>query len=228
MEELSLKDVKARLRAVLPREVFEPQPWRGVLAIVIFIAYCGIAAALVVFDPSWPVKLVGALLIGQGITASMLIGHEILHGAVFRSRFWQNLVGGIGYAPYCIPVSFWRTWHNRAHHGHTNIAGVDPDCIGYHRNLYQDRVYAAFAHSLPGSRTWLAPLSPFVAFTGQAMLILWHLSPKLGVTRGRLWRMRTLCLALLGGQMLLGVALGAQNALFILVLPQLFTNATVL
>ena len=228
MEELSLSDVKARLRTVLPREVFEPQPWRGVLAMVIFVAYSALAATLIVFDPPWPVKLVGALLIGQGITASSLIGHEILHGAVFRSRFWQNLVGGIVFAPYGIPVSFWRTWHVRAHHGHTNIAGADPDCMGYHRDFHQDRVFAAFAGSIPGGRTWLAPLSGFVAFTGIAMFVLWHLSPKLGVTRGTLWRMRTTSLALLAAQVLLGVAMGAQNALFILVLPQLFANATLM
>jgi fatty acid desaturase len=228
MDELSPIDVRSRLRAILPREVFEPQPWRGALGMVIFVAYSALAATLIVFDPPWPVKLIGALLIGQGLTATIFIGHEILHGAVYRSRFWQDLIAGIIYAPYCIPVSFWRAWHVRAHHCHANIAGVDPDCVGYRGDYDQDRVYAAFVRSLPGGRTLLTPLSIFVAFTGQAMLVLWHHSPKLGVTRGTLWRMRTTCLALLVAEVLLGAAMGVQNALFILVLPQLFANATLM
>jgi fatty acid desaturase len=228
MEEESLSDVRARVRAVLPPEVFEPQPWRGVLAMVIIVAYCALAAALILFDPPWPVKLVGALLIGQGITSSSLIGHEILHGAVFRSRFWQDLIGGIAFAPYGFPVSFWRAWHVRAHHGHTNIAETDPDCIGFYRDLPKDRVLVLYADWLPGGRTLLTPLSALVTFTGQGMLSLWHLSPRLKVARGTLWRMRTTCIALFLAQVLLGVAMGVQNALFILVLPQLFANVTLM
>lgn len=228
MDEQSMNDVKSRLRAVLPPEVFERQPWRGTVGMVIFAAYSALAVTLIVFDPPWPAKLLGALLLGQGLTASVFIGHEILHGAVYRSRFWQDLTAGIIYAPYCIPVSLWRAWHVRMHHCHANVAGVDPDCPGYHRDVHNDPVYGLFLRSLPGGRTLLAPVSLFVSFTGQAMLVLWRTSPMLRATRGALRRMRATCLALLGVQVLLGAAMGAENALFILLLPQLFANATLM
>jgi fatty acid desaturase len=227
-DQLSLKEVKAKLRTSLPRNVFEQQPWRGVLALVIVASYLALGACVVVFDPAWPLKLLAGLLIGQGITGSSLIGHEVLHGAVFRSRFWQDLVGGIVYAPYGISASFWRVWHVQPHHGHTNIAGDDPDCIGFYDQFREDRVFAAFAGALPGGRNLLMPLSAFVAFTAQAMLVLWHLAPKLGVARREIWRMRAVCLLLVAAQVALGVWLGAANAFFLLLVPQLVANATLI
>ncbi len=76
--------------------------------------------------------IVGGLLALAGLLAgTMLIAfcvqHDANHGAYFRSRRWNHLVGWsadalLGFSSYA-----WRVKHNVAHHTYTNVDGFDDD-----------------------------------------------------------------------------------------------------
>jgi len=84
--------------------------------------------ALVFFQPG----IVGGLIAFAGLLAgAMLIAfcvqHDANHGAYFRSRSWNHLVGWsadalLGFSSYA-----WRVKHNVAHHTYTNVDGLDDD-----------------------------------------------------------------------------------------------------
>ena len=69
--------------------------------------------------------LVG-LVVGAMLTA-FCVQHDANHGAYFRRRRWNHLVGWssdalLGFSSYA-----WRVKHNVAHHTYTNIDGFDDD-----------------------------------------------------------------------------------------------------
>ena len=78
------------------------------------------------FEPTGFVAGVGALWVHKVIQTSE-IGHSALHGA------WDRLPGGEAFSSKTfrwdtpIDEESWRYAHNVRHHGHTNIAGRDPD-----------------------------------------------------------------------------------------------------
>ena len=78
------------------------------------------------FEPTAFGMGVGALWLHKVLQAAE-IGHSALHGA------WDRLPGGDRFASrtfrWDTPVDeeSWRLAHNVRHHGHTNIAGKDPD-----------------------------------------------------------------------------------------------------
>jgi fatty acid desaturase len=65
--------------------------------------------------------------IGMSFAGLTFLAHETLHGAIVRGRPLQQLVGRLGFLPFCITPSLWVAWHNRVHHGATQLDGVDPD-----------------------------------------------------------------------------------------------------
>jgi linoleoyl-CoA desaturase len=84
--------------------------------------------ALIFGHPS----IAGGLLALAGLLAGMTliafcVQHDANHGAYFRSRRWNHLVGWsadalLGFSSYA-----WRVKHNVAHHTYTNVDGYDDD-----------------------------------------------------------------------------------------------------
>ena len=69
--------------------------------------------------------LVG-LVVGATLTAFCVM-HDANHGAYFKKRRWNHLVGWssdllLGFSSYA-----WRVKHNVAHHTYTNVEGFDDD-----------------------------------------------------------------------------------------------------
>ena len=75
----------------------------------------------------WPALLcLVGLVVGAMLTA-FCVQHDANHGAYFRRRSWNHLVGWsadalLGFSSYA-----WRVKHNVAHHTYTNIDGHDDD-----------------------------------------------------------------------------------------------------
>lgn len=220
---LTPQEIRTQLRAVLPEKVFAPVRWRGALTVVVVALYVAMDVCQL-YPLSWPLRIVLAFVVGQLIVSAGLMGHEILHGAVYRSRFWQSIVGGLAFVPFFISPGFWRTWHVRAHHGNANIPGVDPDCHGRLEDVAKDPVMRTFLRFVPGAGGILPVLYTPVGFTGQATLVLWHHLPKLGVTRGEVIAARAYALALIAAEVALGWWLGLERTFFMLILPQLVAN----
>jgi fatty acid desaturase len=61
------------------------------------------------------------LMIGMGV-----LSHETVHGVLFRSRFWNELVGGLLAALVLIPLEANRQFHME-HHRYSHQPGLDPE-----------------------------------------------------------------------------------------------------
>ena len=82
---------------------------------------------LVIADlPSWARFLSGLVLVGCLIATATGIMHDANHGS-FSSRDWINRAAACSADFLGASSWLWRFKHNRLHHGHTNVAGVDSD-----------------------------------------------------------------------------------------------------
>lgn len=63
----------------------------------------------------------GMLLIGMGV-----LSHDAVHGVLFRSRFWNELWGGVLAAIVLIPLEANRQFHIE-HHRYSHQPGLDPE-----------------------------------------------------------------------------------------------------
>ena len=90
-----------------------------------------------------------AVTIGHCWGVLGLVGHEVLHGSVVRNKKWQNILGLFCFLPFLISPTFWRFWHNKLHHSHTQQLIADPDAYPTLR---------IFKHSR--FMNWMYPFTP--------------------------------------------------------------------
>jgi linoleoyl-CoA desaturase len=77
-------------------------------------------------DPLVVVLCLGGLVLG-GLLTAFCVQHDANHGATFRSRRLNHLLGWTADALLGISSYAWRVKHNVAHHTYTNIDGYDDD-----------------------------------------------------------------------------------------------------
>lgn len=227
----SVRTIRRRLRQELPADTFEPRPGRGILGFAQIGAYALILAWLAQhLSAPLAVKLLASFVLGQLIVAYGFIAHEVLHGAVFRSRFWQRLYGAVAFSPFFITPGLWTAWHVQVHHGNANVPSKDPDTFGWKADLPERPRERAFMQFMPATGPWFAWLSLPFLFTLQAQVVLWHFSGK-EAFRNIGFNRRTAqagSVALMIGQVALGVWLGWEAALFGLILPHLVADMTLM
>jgi fatty acid desaturase len=119
-----LGSLRAELRAA---GVFEHRELRSWLKLLVFVA--GIAACLTAMAVLGPWAAIPAIPIAAVLaTSAAMLGHEGSHRSVsaspLRCALFANLafplLSGLG-------VLYWRQKHDRLHHGHPNVEGLDPD-----------------------------------------------------------------------------------------------------
>ena len=126
----------------------------------------------------------GMLMIGMGV-----LSHDAVHGVLFRSRFWNELWGGLLAAFVLIPLQANRQFHME-HHRYSHQPGRDPEnpmhqssflfalVLGPFVALYaQYRVLFAMAR-----RGEIVAVLKDVFFIGAALAIYFVLLPALGVS----------------------------------------------
>lgn len=170
-----------------------------------------------------------SLFIGLAFAGTTFLAHETLHGAVVRGRFWQRLIGGLGFLPFCVSPRLWVAWHNRSHHGHTQEAGVDPDAFPTLDEYRGSRMVRFMTNWVGASRGAPAGfLALFFGFTIQSTQVL------LSASRQKVLPPDQRRLALLESSLAwafwltLGAVLGWTVFLFAFVLPLLVGNAVVM
>ena len=73
----------------------------------------------------WAVHYLGGALLALFWQQSGFIMHELMHGQVFRNRFWDHTFALIyGTIPFGMSASWWHDEHV-IHHGMTNVVDVD-------------------------------------------------------------------------------------------------------
>jgi fatty acid desaturase len=119
-----LGSLRAELRIA---GVFEHRELRTWLELVVMGAA---VAACLVGIAAW--GLPGALFLvpiaGVLCTSIAMLGHGASHRAVSKSPFRNALLNYIAFPMFSgLGALYWRNKHDRLHHGHPNVEGVDPD-----------------------------------------------------------------------------------------------------
>jgi fatty acid desaturase len=166
---------------------------------------------------------------GSAYASMLLLAHEIMHGAVVRSRRAQYWLSWIGFAPFLISPSLWRVWHNELHHGNTNCTDRDPDVFA-NADAYASSPVSRFVVRLvPGSGTPASVLFPFLWFAAQGQIVLWLLSTNMpGFEKLSRRRAAVESGAMLAGWCGLALALGGPTGVAAVVLPLAVGNAVLM
>jgi fatty acid desaturase len=119
-----LGSLRAELRAAGVFEHRELQSWLKLALFVSGIAAC--LAAMAVFGP-WaaiPAIPIAAVL----CTSTAMLGHEGSHRSFSASPLRSALLAYLAFPLFSgLGSLYWRNKHDRLHHGHPNVEGVDPD-----------------------------------------------------------------------------------------------------
>src|SRR5436305_7027287 len=110
---------------VIPDEAYENPTWKG-------LAYLGrdlMLYALLVFDLieiGNPFSVVGLeVLAGLIVGGLFIVGHDVAHGALFKSKRLTAVVGRLTMLPSWHVYEGWVLGHNRIHHAYTVRQGYD-------------------------------------------------------------------------------------------------------
>jgi fatty acid desaturase len=222
--------LRARVRADLPPAIFERQPWRVLLAFPLIATIAGLSALVIVLPVPWYGVLAAAIVLGNLYVALMFFGHEAIHGAMVRSERLQDLLGFFTLAIYLVSPHLWRHWHNRMHHAHTNIEGVDPDRYARVDDVLDRRDAATWltVRFAPGSGHWLSALYLWVAFTTHGQSVLWSHSLRYRFPSFRWCRAVLETAGVVAFWISLAVWLGPASALAVVLLPMLVANAVIM
>lgn len=117
----------AHLRKELSEATFRPHQPRLLFIFTVQTLAFALIYSLVVWSIPWYFKALMSITIGYCWAVSGLLAHELLHGSIIRSKFWQDILGFFCFLPYLISPTFWRYWHNRLHHSFTQKSILDPD-----------------------------------------------------------------------------------------------------
>lgn len=179
-------------------------------------------------DFSWFTPLL-SLVIGASFAGLAFLAHETLHGSVVKRLWLRRLVGFVSFAPFCLSPRLWMAWHNRVHHGHTNVPGSDPDAYPTTQEYENDaRARLMVEAGAPGLGRLRGLITLFCGLSVQSLHML--------ITARRRGYLPTkqYCVALLEtlGAVALwtGVALlvGPLAFLFVFVVPLALGNAVVM
>jgi fatty acid desaturase len=107
--------------------VFEHRTSASLAKLGVLLAAFGLLTAAVVLLPWWCALFLVPLAAVPAV-ASAMVAHEAAHGSFSRSRI-HNLVVLHAVFPLFggLSAQHWIEKHNRKHHGHPNVAGMDPD-----------------------------------------------------------------------------------------------------
>lgn len=125
---------------VIPAEAYDNPTWKGMSYFLRdLVLYLGSVVGLVL----WPNPVISVPLIvlcGLAVSGLFVVAHDAAHGALFKSRRLNSVVGHVAMLPAWHVYEGWVLGHNRIHHGHTVRQGLD---FTWHPYTPQD--YAAMS-----------------------------------------------------------------------------------
>jgi fatty acid desaturase len=228
---MSERELRIAIRRDLPAWLFRPRPWRALWAVPMVAAIAaGTWAVIALPLPLWA-AIPLSIVVGNTYASLLHFAHEVGHGATVRTRWLQDVILALGLAIYWVEPTFWRAWHNRAHHGHTNEPDADPDSVGtvaaYERaGALHKRLLLALS---PGPGHWLSVLYLFFTFNVHGQVVLWSKSRhQPGFDRLQRGRAGLYSLAVASAYVALGVASGWRGAILGVLVPTMIANLGVM
>lgn len=225
----SLSFYARTLRATLPQEVFAPVParlfWLALHLSLIVVGLALLAAA----GGGWPIRLALAVLIGHSFAGIAFVGHELLHGAIVRSRVLRHLLGWLCLLPFMTSPRLWVAWHNRVHHGNTMRPGVDPDAYPTLQAYERSRLLQLADYLAPARGRSMGWFSLILGFTLQSLQVLLCHGRAPGYLGPRQYAAAVLETLLgLAVWTALGFYLGPETFVYAYLIPLLVANAVVM
>jgi fatty acid desaturase len=222
----STHGIRRRLRAVMPDQAFEANPWRALWFVPLVFAATTSMWVIATGTGDIGVTIFACLVAGNVYASMLLLAHEVMHGAVVRSRRGQYWLSWLGFAPFFISPSLWRVWHNELHHGVTNRLELDPDVFADEDLYKRSRASRFIIRLVPGSGGLLSAFFPFVWFAAQGQIVLWILSRLLpGFERLPRGRAIAEVAAMLGAWCLIASAFGGMSGALAVIVPMAIGNA---
>jgi fatty acid desaturase len=170
-----------------------------------------------------------SLIIGLSFSGLAFVAHETLHGSLTHQPLIRNVVGCLGFLPFCVSPTLWVAWHNRVHHQNTNVAGRDPDA---YPNLseYQSDSGARLAVDLaaPRSNKLRGLITLLIGFSLQSAHML-TVAKKRQYLTPKKWR-RALALSFLAALFwaIVALSMGPLAFVFVYLIPLLVANSVVM
>lgn len=221
----SASDLRARIRRDLPPSAFTPRPWRALWFVPLLCLAAGGTALLARGELGAAASVAVIVVIGNTYASMLLLAHETMHGALCRSRSWQNAWAWLGFAPFLVSPTLWRVWHNEVHHGRTNEADRDPDIFAGEALHDSSPATRAVLRFVPGAGGTLSLLFPFVWFCVHGQIVLWYLSRRMpGFERLRRRRAKLELAAMALGWIALALAIGPDRAGIAILAPMAMGN----
>jgi omega-6 fatty acid desaturase (delta-12 desaturase) len=110
---------------VISPERYRNPTWKGLLYVARDLVLYGLLVwGLIVADAWWAVLGLWGLS-AFVISGLFIIGHDAAHGALFRSKRLNSIVGHVMMLPSWHVYEGWVLGHNRIHHGHTCRQSMD-------------------------------------------------------------------------------------------------------
>lgn len=119
-----LGSLRAELRLAGVFEHREARSWSKLLVLLAGIAGCFVAMGMIGWP--WAPALIPVAAVLS--TALAMLGHEGSHRSFSASPLRNNLLVYFAFPLFSgLGSLYWRQKHDRLHHGHPNVEGVDPD-----------------------------------------------------------------------------------------------------
>ena len=166
----SIGQYNQELQSVLPKETFKRDPLRGSWIIINFAVMYFLGT--LVMKETMPVYAKILLGIAFGIVSARntFLAHEILHGAIFKNKALEKITGFLGFTNCLISPTYWCFWHNKLHHGNTQLLYKDPDAFPtrsvWKKSKFMQRVFKLS----PGSGYFRSIFYFFYWFSFQAFI----------------------------------------------------------
>lgn len=153
-KDISLAEIKQRIRSKLPKSAFEVNPLR-MLWVPFWISVALAAGYVILMTPvHWSIKVVLGVIIGNSWAILNFIAHEVVHGGMGGSKKVQDFVGNLCGFPVLMPAHLWQYGHIRRHHAYTNQDLKDTDTLGLHHRYVNKPGAQKLIDKYPGSGLW--------------------------------------------------------------------------
>ncbi len=141
----------------------------------------------------WGVILLAAVVNGMLMLAMAVLAHDAIHRVLFRSAFWNELIGGVLSALALIPFYANRQFH-LTHHGYAHQPGHDPENVTQEPSFLfavtlgpfvalkeQYRIFFTNLRRV-GDRRYTSRFVKDAGFVGFAAVVYFVLVPALGIS----------------------------------------------
>lgn len=157
-----------RSKMNLDPSLFKRNPKRLGYAALYFGLNALLVVAAVKHVESWYLKILIGFGIGQANAGLAFVAHELLHGSIIKGKKMQDFLAIFMWTSFLMSPTFWRFWHNKLHHSHTQNSLKDPDAFPtvfiFRRSKYMQRIF----NLTPGSKGLFSYLYFFYWFSFQS------------------------------------------------------------